>query len=295
MPSFGLKTNPVHTTYADLQRAWAEAEEVPQIEHVWLWDHFLPLYGDTAGPIFEGWTMLTALAARTERVGIGLLVTNNAARRPAVLAKIATTVDVVSDGRLVMGLGVGGTRRPGDPQDGPGMAEYAGYDIPAPSPAEGIARLAETCEILRGLWTREVFDYEGRYNRLRNAVFEPKPVQRPGPPILIGGQGPRTLRVVAEHADIWNIPGPPHNSVAEMKERARILGEHCAAIGRDPSAITRSAYLIVRSPDPAETRTTVLELMAAGFDHFVFGLAHPPAKVAHWLAEEIITPVLDQA
>lgn len=284
--SFGLKTPPVHTSYEEILRVWQEADEVPEIEHAWLWDHFVPLFGDPGGPILEGWTLLAALAARTTRLELGVMVTANAARLPAVLGKIATTVDVISGGRVVLGIGVGGTALD-RPNQELVLREYAGYGLPLVTPDEGIARLAETCAIVRRMWTEEVFDFVGDHYRLVGCRNEPKPVRRP--PLLIGGWGRRTLRVVAEHADIWNVPGPPHNDVAYLAERSRLLDEHCAAIGRDPREITRSTQLLVSYADPAATRDAVRALTGIGFTHLVLNLAAPyPPNVARWLAEEII-------
>lgn len=107
--SFGIKTSPMHTSYESILRTWQQADELPEIEHAWLWDHMLPLAGPKDGPALEGWTLLTALAAQTRRLRLGLMVTNNQIRHPAVLGKIASTLDIVSGGRLVLGIGVGGT------------------------------------------------------------------------------------------------------------------------------------------------------------------------------------------
>jgi alkanesulfonate monooxygenase SsuD/methylene tetrahydromethanopterin reductase-like flavin-dependent oxidoreductase (luciferase family) len=289
--SFGIKTNPVHTGYDDILRVWEEADEVPEIGHAWLWDHFRPLYGPADGPIHEGWTLLAALAARTSRLRLGLMVTSNRVRPPAVLAKIAATTDVISRGRLVVGLGVGGTRQPPGAGANPAEAEFAAYGLDLVSPAEGVARLDEACTILRRMWTGEEFDFTGRHYRLTGAQCRPVPVQRPGPPLLIGGWGDRTLRVVARHADIWNVPGPPHNTAGYLAERARVLDAHCATAGRDPATITRSTQTHVDYDDPAATRAVVRELAAAGVTHIVLNLRTPyPPGVARWLASEIIAP-----
>jgi alkanesulfonate monooxygenase SsuD/methylene tetrahydromethanopterin reductase-like flavin-dependent oxidoreductase (luciferase family) len=254
----------------------------------------LPLAGPKDGQIHEGWTLLSALAAQTERLRLGLLVTSNRFRPPAVLGKIATTVDVISSGRLVMGIGVGGTVQPPDSGGiagpNPGVAEYEAYGIDLVSPGEGIARLEETITILKRMWTEDVFDFDGRYYRLKGTRNEPKPVQRPGPPLLVGGWGTRMLRLVAEHADMWNIPGPPHNSVEFIAERGRVLDEHCAAIGRDPLEITRSVQIIV-GDDAKEARETIADLVGVGVTHIGLG----PRKVYEpgglpWLVDEIIRP-----
>ncbi|KAA2261207.1 LLM class flavin-dependent oxidoreductase [Solihabitans fulvus] len=286
----------MHVGYQDILRVWQEADAEPEIDDAWLWDHLMPLAGPKNGQIHEGWTLLSALAAQTTRLRLGLLVTSNRIREPAVLGKIANTVDVVSDGRLVMGLGVGGTHQPagagGIAGPNPAVEEYEAYGLTLVPPAEGIARLAETITILRRMWTEDVFDFDGRYYRLRGTRNEPKPVQRPGPPLLIGGWGTRMLRLVAEHADIWNIPGPPHNDVQRVADRSRVLDGHCAAIGRDPAEITRSVQVIVSQDDAPGSRQAVLDLARVGMTHIVLSLRSPyPPGVTRWLVDEIIEPV----
>jgi len=293
--SFGLKTTPMHTTYQAIQRAWRQADEVPGIEHAWLWDHMLPLSGPKDGPCYEGWTLLSALAAQTERLRLGLLVTNNQIRQPAVLGKMASTLDVISGGRLVLGLGAGGTMPAGTaptPDQHPGLAEYLAYGLPVTTPAEGLGRLAETIAIVRRMFTEDEFDFEGRYYTLKSTRNAPKPVQAGGPPVLVGGTGKRMLRLVAEHADIWNIPGPPHGSIGFITERNLVLDQHCAAIGRDPRDVIRSVQLILQADDPAAARQTVADVIAAGFSHMVLAVRPPlPDNIARWLASEIIAPV----
>src|SRR5438874_4021441 len=140
--SFGIKTAPQNTTYDEILRAWREADSIPAVEHAWLWDHLLPLSRDPdeefTGPILEGWTLLAALAAQTERLRLGLMVTSNANRHPAVLGKMAATADVISRGRLAFGFGAGGFPR-----------EHEAYGVDCFPPAERIRRLGEACEIIR--------------------------------------------------------------------------------------------------------------------------------------------------
>lgn len=120
-------------------------------------------------------------------------------------------------------------------------------------------------------------------------------MQQPGPPLLVGGSGTRLLRLAAQHADLWNVPGPPHTSLEFVTERSRVLDQHCADIGRDPASITRSVQLLIRADDPASVRSTVADLITAGFRHIVFAVRPPgPDNVARWLADEIIGPVRDQ-
>jgi len=275
-------TAPSHVTYQDLLRVWQEADAVAEIEHAWLFDHLMPIGGDPDGPTFEGWTLLSALAARTERLRLGLLVTSNRFRPPAMLAKIAATVDAVSGGRLDFGIGAGS--RPGHPL---ARREYAAHGLPFHDAAHAVGSLAEACTIIRRLWTEaEPFDFDGTYHQLTGAFGNPKPVQRPHPPIVIGGRSTATLRVVAEHADVWNFPG---GDVAEAVRRGALLDRFCAELGRDPATITRSLVLPVAYDEPAETRKAIADAVDAGFGHFVLVLPAPyPEHVVRWVADEIL-------
>jgi alkanesulfonate monooxygenase SsuD/methylene tetrahydromethanopterin reductase-like flavin-dependent oxidoreductase (luciferase family) len=288
--SFGIKTTPMRIDYRRIVDIWREADGIPEIGHAWLWDHFLPLRGPATDPVHESWTLLAALAAQTTRLQLGVMVTSNAARPPAVLGKMAATVDQISDGRLILGLGVGGTRQPADIPN-PAVREYAAYGLPLVSAGAGVARFAEACTIVRRLWSGEVFDFAGQHYQLTQAVCQPPPVQRPGPPLLLAGWGDRTLAVIAEHADIWNIPGPPHGQIEFLVERSRRLDEKCEAIGRDPATLVRSVQMIVSADDAASCRAAISELTSAGFSHFVLAPALPdPTGAARWLADEIIRP-----
>ncbi len=296
--SFGVKTSPMHTTYQAILRTWQQADEVPEIEHAWLWDHMLPLSGPKDGAIYEGWTLLASLAPQTRRLRLGLLVTNNQIRQPAVLGKIASTLDVISGGRLILGIGAGGTLPAGTPMEvdqRPGLAEYQAYGLPVTTPADGLAKLAETITILRRMFTDDIFDFAGRYYTLTGTRNEPKPVQPGGPPVLIGGSGNRMLRLVAEHADIWNVPGPPHGGTTFLAERNQALHRHCEAIGRDPAEVVRSTQVMFPGDDPVAARSVVAEVIAAGFSHIVMAVRPPaPDNIARWLADEIIAPIRDQ-
>lgn len=268
--------------YPDLLRVWREADTVPEIEHAWLFDHLMPIGGDPDGPAFEGWTLLSALAAQTRRLRLGVMVTSNRFRPPAMLAKIATTVDIVSGGRLDFGIGVGS--RPDHPL---ARREYEAHGLPFHDSAHAVASLGEACTVIRRLWTEEKpFDFHGTHHHLTGAFGSPKPVQRPHPPILIGGRSAATLRVVAEHADLWNIPG---GDIEDVINRGALLDRYCAEIGRDPATITRSIHLSVSYDRPEATRAAIREALDAGFHHIVLGLSAPyPADVAHWVADEVI-------
>jgi alkanesulfonate monooxygenase SsuD/methylene tetrahydromethanopterin reductase-like flavin-dependent oxidoreductase (luciferase family) len=282
-PRFGIMTAPMQVDYHDVLRVWREADTIPEIEHAWLFDHLMPIGGDPDGPIYEGWTLLSALAAQTHRLRLGLLVTSNRFRPPAMLAKIATTVDIVSGGRLDFGIGAGS--RPSHPL---ARREYDAHGLPYHDAAHAVAGLAEACTVIRRLWTEaDPFDFHGTHADLTGAFGNPKPVQRPHPPILIGGRSAATLRVVAEHADLWNIPG---GDIDDVTTRSALLDRYCAEIGRDPAAITRSVHLPVSYEEPGSTRDAIGAAVDAGFGHIVLGLSAPyPADIARWVADELIT------
>jgi len=286
-PSFGIMTAPSQVAYDDVLRVWREADGIPQIEHAWLFDHLMPLGGDPNGPTFEGWTLLSALAAQTERLRLGVMVTSNRFRPPAMLAKIAATVDVISGGRLEFGIGAGS--RPDVPL---ARREYAAHGLPFHDAAHAVKSLAEACTITRRLWTETApFDFQGDYHQLTGAFCSPKPVQQPHPPILIGGQATPTLRVVAEHADRWNMPG---GSIEQAIARSATLDRLCAEVGRNPAEITRSIILPASYDRPQDTRHVVRAALDGGFSHIVLGLDAPyPAEVARRVADTIIDPLSD--
>lgn len=283
-PRFGIATAQQQVSYQDILRVWREADMIPEIEHAWLFDHLLPIGGDPNGPVLEGWTLLSALAAQSQRLRLGLLVTSNRFRPPAMLAKIAATVDIISAGRLDFGIGVGS--RPHPPA---AWREYPAHGLPFHDFAHAVGSLAEACTVIRRLWAEdEPFDYDGTYIKLTGALCNPKPVQRPHPPIMIGGRTPATLRVVAEHADLWNIPGA---DIDECIQRSALLDLLCAKIGRDPASITRSVHLRVSYDDADMTRDAITKAIDAGFRHIILGLPAPyPENVAHWITSEFINP-----
>jgi F420-dependent oxidoreductase-like protein len=276
---FGVKTSPQFVTYQDVLRVWREADQIPALSSAWVFDHFMPLGPDQTGPIFEGWTLLAALAAQTQRLRMGVMVTGNTYRHPAVLAKMAATVDVVSGGRLDFGLGAGWFE-----------AEHTAYGIPFYPPGERIRRLGEACEVISLMWTETAPDFDGQYYQLKQAYCEPKPIQTPHPPFVIGGSGERrTLRVVARYADIWNFGG---GDVDEFRHKSRVLDDHCAAIGRDPAGVERSVQLAVDAADIAATRPAAQSYIEAGVTHILLMLRPPyPERIVQVLAEEIIEPL----
>ncbi|MDP9412341.1 MAG: LLM class F420-dependent oxidoreductase [Actinomycetota bacterium] len=278
--SFGIKTAPQHTTYDAMLKVWREADATPVFEHAWLFDHFAPI-GDTDinGPCLEGWTLLAAYAAETERIRLGLMVTGNTYRHPAVLAKIAATVDVISNGRLDFGIGAGWNEY-----------EHTSMGIPLYSPGERIRRFGEACEIARRLFTEPTVDFDGRYYQLQEARCEPKPVQKPYPPFVIGGSGEQlTLRIVARYADVWNFAGGP---VETFRHKQDVLREHCNAVGRDPGEIVRSVQVRVEYDDLPGMVEAVQGYVDAGATHLVLNLRYPyPDGIVARLAEEVVPRV----
>ncbi len=308
--SFGIKTSQANTTYERVLRTWLEADELPVFDHAWLWDHMVPLRGEVTGPALEAWTLLAALAAQTRRIRMGVIVTDNRLRPPAVLAKMAATVDRISDGRLVFGIGAGGSRVPDPTARAMVERELGGYGIDIVSTREAIDALDEACTIARRMWTEPgPFDFDGAHYTLRGAICEPKPVQE-RVPVMIGAAGHRSLRVVARHADIWNCPTRGAD-VAEFRRLNEELDVACAEVGRDPAEITRSVQLLVAPPtpdgtagegthlprhsDPAAARDLVLALIDAGVRHVVLAPVAPAIdRPARWLADEVVEPVREQ-
>jgi alkanesulfonate monooxygenase SsuD/methylene tetrahydromethanopterin reductase-like flavin-dependent oxidoreductase (luciferase family) len=277
-------TAPQHVTYADVLAVWEEADAIPQIVHAWLFDHLMPIAGGRTGPIFEGWTLLGALAARTRRLRLGLLVTSNRFRPPTMLAKIAATVDHVAGGRLDFGIGAGS--RPSLPE---ARREYDANGLPYLDATDATGSLEEACTIIRRLWAdTEPFDFDGTYHHLSGAVCNPLPIQRPHPPILIGGRATATLRIAARHADIWNVPG---GDVADATARMGLLDRFCDELDRDPATITRSIVLPVSYDHPSVTLDAIDEAITAGFTHHILSLPTPyPAHVARWITDRLILP-----
>jgi F420-dependent oxidoreductase-like protein len=279
---FGIKTAPQYTTYEDMLRVWLEADSLPIIEHAWLFDHFMPITGDPTGPCLEGWTLLAAFAALTKRMRVGLMVTGNTYRHPAVLANMAATVDIISSGRLDFGIGAGWNE-----------LEHSAYGIPLYATGERIKRLGEACEVCRIMWTETAPDFNGQYYQLKGARCEPKPIQKPYPPIVIGGSGEQlTLRIVAKYADIWNFVGGP---IELFRHKNEVLDKHCAVIGRDPSTIERSVQVVADPNDLSKIRNTLQDFIAEGATHLIMNLRAPyPEGIVHRLVEEVAEPLRAQ-
>lgn len=278
---FGIKTAPQHTTYEDLLAVWQAADTSDVLEHAWLYDHFIPINNtDPDGPCFEGWTLLAALAAQTRRIRVGIMVTCNTYRHPAVLANMGATVDIIANGRLDMGLGAGWNE-----------LEHTSYGIELLPPGKRIDQFEEACAIIQRLWTQKYTDFAGAYYRLQQARCEPKPVQQPYPPLVIGGSGERkTLRVVAKYADIWNFSG---DTVELFQHKMRVLDEHCRQVERDPASIERSVQLWVAPDDLAGLTARTRAFVAAGANHVIFNLRWPyPPAIVERLSNDVAAAVM---
>jgi len=274
---FALKTRPEHQSWQELRDLWVAADEFPIFESMWNWDHFYPLTGDLHGPNFEGWTMLSAMAALTSRIRIGCQVTAMPYRHPAVLANMAATVDHISSGRLILGIGAAWNEM-----------ECDAYGFPLPPLKERFDRFDEGIEVLTLLLSQRVANYSGEYFTLTDAYCEPKPVQRPYPPITIGGTGPkRTLRAVARWASEWN---GSTQDLARFTELKQILAGHCADIGRDPAEITCSCLIRGDTSDLGALVASLEQWRDAGADLAVIGLpAHAKPESLSALAEAVST------
>jgi len=259
---FGIKTRPEHVTWAQMRDLWVAADDIEVFDSAWNWDHFYPLTGDLDGPNLEGWTSLAALAQATSRIRVGVQVTGMIYRHPAVLANMAATVDIISEGRLDIGLGAGWNQ-----------LECDAYGIALPQLTERFDRLDEGVQIVIGLLSQEHTDFDGRYYTLTHARSEPKPVQRPHPPITIGGKGPkRTLLAAAKWAQQWNAIT---QSVEEWQGLKAILLDHCAAVGRDASEIECSVNVMLPTDGdlgPAIERAAAYR--DAGADIAIMNLPH---------------------
>ncbi len=238
---WGLQSSPHQVTYGELLQLWQHADALGY-DSAWLFDHFVPISGDPAGPCFEGWTLLAALAAQTRRLHAGCLVTSAVYRPPAVLAKMGATLDVVTGGRLEMGIGAGWFE-----------GEARAYGLPFPPTGERLARLDEAIQVIRLLWTNEVSDFAGKYYTLAGARCAPKPVQQPAPAIWVGGQGEKvTLRITAQRADGWDTDMLPLDL---YRHKLDVLGEHCQKAGRDPASIRKMIHFsAVIGEDEGDTR-----------------------------------------
>ncbi|MFI5632600.1 LLM class F420-dependent oxidoreductase [Streptomyces sp. NPDC051664] len=265
---FAFKTSPQNTTWDAMLDVWRAADDIEVFESGWTSDHFYPTHTSSpADPRLEGWTTLTALAQATRRLRMGTLVSGIHYRHPAVLANMAATLDIISGGRLELGLGAGWNEQ-----------ESGAYGIELGTPRQRSDRFEEACEVLIGLLSpQETTTFKGSYYELTDARCNPRPVQQPHPPICIGGSGEkRTLRTAARFAQHWNFD----SGTLEQFSRARyVLHQHCADVGRDPAEILLSSQ-VQFTGDPAATAATAAALHAAGAELAIVYLRPPYTPTA---------------
>jgi len=242
---------------------WRAADEVELFETAWNFDHFYPLQGDKNGPCLEAWVTLSALAQATTRIRIGCMVNGVPYRHPALVANMAASLDIVSDGRLELGLGAGWNEQ-----------ETKAYGIDLLPMGQRMDRFEEAVGVIDSLLSHEVTNFQGKYFQLEQARCEPKGPQQPRPPIVIGGGGEkRTLRVAAKFAQHWNLPFATPDAFRKKNE---ILLAHCEAVGRDSSLILRSVQIeATPDQDPAEVADKAALLFAAGVDQVILTLCTP--------------------
>jgi F420-dependent oxidoreductase-like protein len=268
---FGIDVAQQRMSWDELVRRVKLAEDLG-FDGVWGFDHFQPMYGEGPGETFEGMSTLAALSGVTSRIRLGLLVTGVTYRHPSVLAAQAITIDHASHGRLELSLGAAWFDK-----------EHTELGIPFPTTGERFDLLEDALEIVTRLFTGEVVDYDGKQVSLKHALLLPRPVQQPGPPIWIGGNGPkRTLPLVARYADVWHAWGSPNS----LQESNQLLDSLAADAGRDPSAITRASSL---SLDDLETASKhAAKWRDTGYGYLVCGWPDAGASQVEAFARDVM-------
>ncbi|MGQ9543396.1 MAG: TIGR03560 family F420-dependent LLM class oxidoreductase [Candidatus Bathyarchaeia archaeon] len=224
---FGVQLWLEEFTLEGLREAWCKIEDMG-FDSAWIYDHFYPMSRDTSFHMPEAWTTLPYLAGATEHLRLGVLVTCNSYRFPSILAKIAATVDVISGGRLEFGIGAGWYKE-----------EYDAYGIPFPPARVRLEQLAEAVELMKRIWTMETVDFKGKHYAVKSLASYPKPLQKPHPPIMIGGKGNKLLRIAAQHADDVNLV---NCTPEEYELRLNIFRKYCIEAGRNPDDIVKSYH-----------------------------------------------------
>jgi alkanesulfonate monooxygenase SsuD/methylene tetrahydromethanopterin reductase-like flavin-dependent oxidoreductase (luciferase family) len=272
----GIKYSGQDCTVDDLRAVWSAVDDAG-FDQLWAFDHLASLgAGGPDRPVFEGWSMLAAMAIATRNVRIGLNVTGNTYRNPAMLAKIATTVDHLSGGRLEFGIGAAWNE-----------LEHKMYGI------EGldhrVGRLSESLRIIIGLWTEDRVNFAGRYYTMSDAIGNPKPLQKPYPPIHIGAGGEMMMKLVARYADVWNPAGPAGGDPELARTANEGLNHLCESIGRDPALIRRSVQVFWNGTEPEKVIDSLRKFAAAGCSEFIISLQGPePLRIVEAAAKEVL-------
>jgi alkanesulfonate monooxygenase SsuD/methylene tetrahydromethanopterin reductase-like flavin-dependent oxidoreductase (luciferase family) len=274
---FGICTDQNMTWEKNVER-WQLFEKLGY-ESAWVCDHLVQPSRPN-GPYLEAWSLLAGLAARTEKIRIGVLVTSNTFRFPQVVAKMAVTIDHISNGRLEVGLGAGWYE-----------PEHTMFGIPFPETKELVGRFREAVQVVDLLTREDTSSFDGTYYHLKNAQSRPASVQKPRPPLVIGAFGPRMLKIVATYADTWNAFGTP----AEMRERNQMLDDYCRELGRDPETLDRSLYYWVpkSDADPWASKQAFNDVInpyiEAGVNQFILDQPRDDQlEMLEWAAAEIL-------
>lgn len=255
--------------YATLVEFWTAADEAGYYA-VWNYDHFYGLgvqSQDHEAPTLEGWTTLAAMAVQVKRARVGCMVTGVTYRHPAVLANMAIAVDHISGGRLEFGIGAAWHE-----------AEHTGLGIEFPAPGRRVAMLDEALTVIKSLMTEDRANFDGEFFTLKDAITQPKPVQTPRPPIVVGGVQPKMLKVVAKHADEWNVPGADPAMWDGLNKQ---IDANCEQIGRDPRQIRRGVQLFVHPAVEGQPEEQLEKLSAyedLGCEHVVLSFYQPPSR-----------------
>ena len=260
---YAIKTSPQLTTWKDMLAVWQEADKMDVFHSAWNFDHFYPInVPDTSGPCMEAWTTLTALAQATTRIRLGCMVTGVVYRHPALLANMISSVDIISDGRLELGIGAGWNEQ-----------ECDAYGIELGTLTERFDRFDEACEVLHSMLTNEVTNFSGKYFNLTEARNNPPPIQKPHPPICIGGNGEkRTLPNVARWAQHWNYAAFDFEGWVAKKA---VLDSICRDIGRDPGEIMTSVHQAAMPEGLDELEENCFKFKEGGLDLILFYLPLP--------------------
>jgi F420-dependent oxidoreductase-like protein len=263
MARYGIKTPNHQTTWENMLEIWKEADQIDVFESAWNWDHLYPLRSDPHGSSLDGWVTLSALARETDRIRIGSMVNGMHFRHPSITAKMAATLDHVSGGRSYLGLGAGWFEE-----------ESAAHGIELGTLKERFDRFDEGLEVIVSLLTNETTDFSGEFYELKGALSEPKPSQKPHPPIVIGGTGRnRTLRAVARWAQMWDAMMVEPEEWLELRE---VLDGHCQDVGRDPDDIDCSTHLrYSRGDDVSKIADEAVKRFEVGVDVVIFTMGSP--------------------
>ena len=260
---FGIKTPPQHCKWQEMVDIWRVTDSIPIFSSCWNFDHFYPLVGDPKGSCMESWVTLSALASMTNRIRVGCMVTGAPYRHPAVTANMALTLDIVSGGRLNLGLGAGWHE-----------PECEAYGIDLMPMKDRMDRFEESVQVIRSLMANQKTDFTGKHFQLKNARAEPKGLQPGGPPIVIGGGGERrTLKIAALYADHWNLPFASPEQFSAKKE---VLAQHCENVGRNLKEIDCSVQIALPADQaPNESADQAAALAEVGVNTIIFSLRNP--------------------